>query len=69
MKINYNIDYRSQIASYHTTFPQTEQSAKILAHNRNKLSAMASNLQSAIKNEAIEKLRSSLLGANINLYS
>jgi hypothetical protein len=69
MKINFANDYRSQTASHFTTFSQTQQSANILAKNRNKLDAIANNNQSTINNRAVNKLRNSLLGANIDLFS
>ncbi len=69
MKINFKINYQSLTASHYTTFPQTEQSANLLSRKQTKLDDIANETRASISKKATDKLRNSLLGVNIDLFS
>ena len=68
MRPEYRRDYRSEAAAHFTTFPQTEQSERILARNRQTLRAIADRTTEKISSEARAKSRDSLLGGRVNVF-
>ncbi len=68
MKTDFRIDYISQTAAHYTTFPQTPQSAKVIAANVSDLSDRARSVREEIGNRALEKALAGMMkGAGISI--
>ncbi len=68
MKQNFRIDYVSLTAAHFTTFPQPDQSARILQENHFDLVDRAQHVADTISSKATEKSLSRLKGGVINVY-
>nr|MBF0222868.1 hypothetical protein [Desulfobulbaceae bacterium] len=68
MKPVYRRDYRSETASHFSSFPQTEQSQRILGRNRQTLKNIADQTTQKISSEARSKVRGMLLGGKVNIF-
>ena len=69
MKTDYKIDYRAQTAAHFTTYSMSEQSRKVLAQNNSRLLTIADNAKETFSSQAIQKMRNSFLGSNVNIIA
>jgi hypothetical protein len=69
MKTDYRIDFKAQTAAHFTTYSLPEQSRKIVARNKGRLQSIAANAKETFSSQAIQKLRNSLIGANVNIIA
>jgi len=63
---DYKIDFAAETARFYTTFPQPENSRRIIAANNRNLVAIAEHVARNIASEAREKSRASLLGSSFS---
>lgn len=64
---NYKIDFIGRTAAHYTTFPQTDQSAALLAKNGSNLSDRAASVKSSIGAEATAGYRSTIKGMSLDV--
>ena len=67
MKIDFHINIRAETEAHYTTFPQTEQSARILQRNRTNLINGANQAGQQIASKARAKMEAHGPGSRIDI--
>ncbi len=68
MKPVYRRNYQAETSAHFSSFPQTEQSQRILSRNRQTLQSIADRTTQKISGEARAKSRNNLLGGKVNIF-
>lgn len=69
MKIDFRIDIRAETEAHYTTFPQTEQSAKLLQRNRTNLIDGAKQQASTLSSRAVDKAVANGPGSRVDVIA
>ena len=64
--INFKADFAAEAARFYTTFPQPENSRRIIARNNRNLVTIAEHVADKISSQSVQKARQSLLGASFS---
>ena len=68
MKPVYRRNYQAETSAHFTSFPQTEQSQRILSGNRQTLQSIADQTSNKVSSESRNKARNNLLGGKVNIF-
>lgn len=68
MRLNLKKNYRAETAAHFSTFPQTEQSQRILNRNKQLIKDISTQTADMIANAATRKARNNFLGGKVNIF-